>query len=256
MNHKSKKIFLLFVYLILYSPILVLILYSFNKAVYSNSWQGFTLHWYYNLFHDRELLIIVINTIILSGIVATISTLFGMLGAIALIRYKFLFKRAFHLLTLALIIIPDIVLGLLFLILFSILQFPLGFISLLIAHLTICLPFVLLSLSIQTSNIDKSIFMAAKDLGANEIKIIKKIFFPLLKGALFTSWLLAFSLSFDDIVISSFVAGPKFQILPLYIYSTARAGATPQLNALSTIILAVSLTIFTLSYRVFRKKKL
>jgi spermidine/putrescine transport system permease protein len=149
---------------------------------------------------------------------------------------------------------PDIVLGISLLLLFSFFHINLGFTSLFLAHVTFCLPFVIITVYTRLTGIDKNIFEAAKDLGANEFIILLKITLPLLLPAIIASWLLSFTLSFDDVMISYFVAGPSFEILPLKIYSMARIGVKPELNALCSMIFLITLLVVVSAQFALRKK--
>ena len=140
------------------------------------------------------------------------------------------------------------------LILFTFLQLKLGFISLLLAHVSFCIPFVVVTTYSRLVSFDKNIFEAAKDLGAGDFLILRKIIFPLLWPALFASWLLSFTLSLDDVIISYFVAGPEFQILPLQIYSMVKAGIKPEINALCSVLFCITVALIILSQFALRKK--
>ncbi len=242
------------VYFFFYFPILVLVAYSFNNATYSMLWHGFTWSWYQLLFQDSDLWTAALHSLILGVTAATIATLLGMLAAISLYRYRFRGQNLLHGLVFILIITPDIVLGISLLILFNTLDIPLGFISLLIAHITFCIPFVVVIVYSRITGLDKNIFEAAYDLGANEWVSLTKITIPLLKPALIAGALLSFALSFDDVLISYFVSGPGFEILPLQIYSMARFGIKPELNALCTVLFSVTIVLVLLSQWLTRKK--
>jgi spermidine/putrescine transport system permease protein len=153
-----------------------------------------------------------------------------------------------------LILSPDIVMGISLLILFSMLNVPLGFWSLLLAHVTFCIPFVVVTVYSRIMSFDEYIFEAAKDLGAKDAVILSRIILPLLWPALFAGWLLSFTLSIDDVIISYFVAGPDFEILPLKIYSLVRLGVKPEINALCTVTFGLTLLLITLSQIISRKK--
>jgi spermidine/putrescine transport system permease protein len=157
-------------------------------------------------------------------------------------------------LLLLLIIIPDLVLGVSLLIFFNYAHIPLGFFSLLIAHITFCLPFVLLTILSRIETLDMNIYLSALDLGASRLRALRKVLLPLLFPSILSALLLSFTLSFDDVVISYFVAGPEFNILPLAIFSMIRSGITPELNALGTITLFISFILVLISSLLTRKK--
>lgn len=243
-----------FIYLFFYLPILVLIVYSFNDAQYSLLWHGFTLEWYQELFNDHDLWVSTLHSFFLGVSAATVATLIGMLAAVSLYRYRFFGRNFLQGLIFILILSPEIVTGAALLILFNLMQIHPGFPTLLLAHISFCIPFVIVTTYSRLISIDKNIFEAAKDLGANDFLILVRIIFPLLWPALFAGWLLSFTLSLDDVIISYFVAGPEFQILPLQIYSMVRAGVKPEINALCSVLFGVTVTLIVISQLALRKK--
>ena len=155
-----------------------------------------------------------------------------------------------HRLQLLLIIVPDLVMGVAFLVFFNALSLPLGFFSLLIAHITFCLPFVVLTINSRLQGMDVNLYFSALDLGASRWTALRRVMLPLLFPAVMSAALLCFTLSFDDVVVSYFVAGPDFNVLPLSIYSLVRAGVTPELNALCSVTFGVSMVLVMLAHRV------
>jgi spermidine/putrescine transport system permease protein len=242
------------VYLFFYIPILILIAYSFNDAQYSLLWHGFSFRWYHELFADADLWIAVFHSLILGIAAATIATAIGSLTAISLYRYEFFGRKLLYGLIFILILSPDIVMGISLLILFSLIKVTLGFWSLLLAHITFCIPFVVVTVYSRIVSFDQYIFEAAKDLGAKDSVILTRIILPLLWPALLAGWLLSFTLSIDDVIISYFVAGPDFEILPLKIYSMVRLGVKPEINALCSITFILTLLLVILSQLSLRKK--
>lgn len=242
------------IYLFFYIPIIVLITYSFNNAQYSLLWHGFSLHWYKELFSDASLWIAALHTLVLGISAATTAMGIGGLIAISLYRYEFLGRQFLFLLIFILILSPDIVMGISLLILFSFVKIQMGFWTLLLAHVTFCIPFVSVTVYARLVSLDEYIFEAAKDLGAKDYIILTRVFLPLLWPALLAGWLLSFTLSIDDVLISYFVAGPDFEILPLKIYSMVRLGIKPEINALCTVTLAITLVLIIASQLVLRKK--
>ncbi len=249
-----RKAYLTLIYLFFYIPILVLIVYSVNDSQYSLLWHGFSWEWYGALFSDTDLWIATWHSFYLGIAAATIATLIGMLAAVSLYRYRFFGRHFLNALVFILILSPDIVSGASLLILFTFFRVPLGFFSLLLAHISLCIPFVIVTVYSRLVSFDKNIFEAAKDLGATDWVIFLRIIFPLLLPALFAGWLLSFTLSLDDVIISYFVAGPEFPILPLTIYSMVRSGINPEINALCTVLFAVTL-IFVVSAQLALRKK-
>jgi len=246
--------YLSLIYLFFYLPIIVLIVYSFNNTQYSLIWHGFTWRWYAELFADSDLWLATWHSFFLGLASATIATIVGMLAAVSLYRYRFLGRSFVSALIFILILSPEIVMAASLLILFTLLKFGLGFFSLLLAHITFCIPFVVVTIFSRLASFDKNIFEAAKDLGANDRVIFFSIILPLLWPALLAGWLMSFTLSLDDVIISYFVAGPEFDILPLRIYSMVRSGIKPEINALCSVLFFVTLTMIVLSQLALKKK--
>lgn len=246
--------YLTLIYLFFYLPIILLIVYSFNNTQYSLLWHGFTWRWYNELFTDSDLWIATWHSFFLGIASATIATFIGMLAAVSLYRYRFFGRNFLNGLVFILILSPEIVSGASLLILFTLLQLNLGFITLLLSHISFCIPFVIVTTYSRLVSFDKNIFEAAKDLGANDWKIFRRIILPLLWPALFAGWLLSFTLSLDDVIISYFVAGPEFEILPLRIYSMVRSGIKPEINALCSVLFCVTLALIVMSQLALKKK--
>lgn len=253
MKNMARHLFLGFTYAFLYIPILVLILYSVNGAKFSLQWHSFSLRWYYELFHDRGLWSAFSNSLILGISAGAIATTIGVLTSVHLFLFRSKHQRLLSALLLLLVIIPDLVLGVALLIFFNVAHLPLGFFSLLIAHITFCLPFVIITLNARIRTLDANIYFSALDLGASRGLALRKILLPLLWPAVLSAFLLCFTLSLDDVIISYFVSGPDFNILPLTIYSLVRAGVTPELNALCSITFVFSMILVIISYRLARR---
>ncbi|MFC3909619.1 ABC transporter permease subunit [Legionella dresdenensis] len=248
-----QRTFLCLVYALLYLPILVLVLYSVNKARFSLQWHGFSLCWYHELFQDRALWSAFANSVFLGLSASVIATTLGLLTCVNLFLHRSRHRQILYTLLLLLIIIPDLVLGVALLIFFNVADLPLGFFSLLIAHITFCLPFVILTINARIKTLNPNIYFSALDLGASRFSALTKILLPLLWPAVLSAFLLCFTMSFDDVIISYFVAGPDYNILPLTIYSLVRAGVTPELNALCTITFVISMILVIISYRISGK---
>lgn len=242
-----------FIYTLLYCPILVLIAYSLNKARYSLQWQGFSMRWYSELFEDSGLWSAFFHSLTLGVCAALIATGLGFLATVHLFLSCHTKRRPIEALLLILIVIPDLVFGVALLIFFNRTHIPLGFTSLLIAHITFCIPFAIFTLNSRIQTLDSAVYYSALDLGASRFKALTHVLMPLLWPAILSALLLSFTLSFDDVIISYFVAGPDFNILPLTIYSLVRAGVTPELNALCTITFFISMVLVIISHRLTRK---
>jgi spermidine/putrescine transport system permease protein len=232
----------------LYAPILILVINGFNQSRYGIEWHGFTLKWYQSLWHNHGLMEAMVNSITVGITAATIATMIGTLTAVALFRHQFKGKQIVNSLLFIIISAPDIIFAIALLAVFLLLGMPLGFWSLLIAHTTFCLPFVVISVSARLNDFDYRVIEAATDLGATESKIFWKILVPMAFPAILSSWLLSFALSLDDVIISSFITGPNFEILPIKIYSMVKLGVSPEVNALTSLILVFSLGMVFGSY--------
>jgi spermidine/putrescine transport system permease protein len=248
-----QRFFLATVFALLYAPILILLLYSVNNAKYSLQWHGFSFNWYRELFHDRALWSAFFNSVSLGFCASIIATVMGLLTCVNLFLSRTRHKHRVYMLLLLLVIIPDLVLGVALLIFFNVSKIPLGFFSLLIAHITFCIPFVVVTLNARINTLDPNVYFSALDLGASRYLALTRILLPLLWPAVISAFLLSFTLSFDDVIISYFVAGPDFSILPLAIYSLVRTGVTPELNALCSITFGLSMIMVIMAHRLSRK---
>lgn len=252
--HPLGLAYLSTVYLFLYLPIIVLVVFSFNHSQYSGLWHGFTGEWYRSLWEDSDLQIIAEHSLLLGITAATGATALAAIAANALFQYRFYGKHLWQLILFMLITLPDLVLGIALLLLFSLTHVSLGFWTLFLAHITFCLPFAFAIIYARLCDTDRRIFEAAKDLGASDFVVFSKITLPLMRPALIAAWLLSFTLSLDDVVVSFFVTGPDYQILPLYIFSEVRIGVTPELNALCSVILGLTIILAVISQWVLRKR--
>ncbi len=250
-----SKVWLTIVYTLLYLPIILVIIYSFNAAKYSTDWRGFTLQWYELLLRNETLLDSALNSLIIGSLSATLATVLGVFAAVALKRYRFLGRKVFHGSVYVLTVSPDIVMGISLLIFFIALNVELGFTTLLIAHTTLSLPFVIITILARLTEFDESIVEAARDLGASEWQAFCHVILPLIFPAVIAGWLLAFTLSMDDVLISFFVTGPSFEVLPLKIYSMVRLGMKPDVNALSAVMFGVTVLLVLMAWTMGRRRK-
>ncbi|MGY0616075.1 spermidine/putrescine ABC transporter permease PotC [Vibrio sp. FJH11] len=246
--------FMALVYTFLYLPIIVLIVNSFNANKFGMKWGGFTTKWYETLVNNDSLIQAAWHSLNVAVFSATAATIIGSLTAVALFRYSFKGKGVVNGMLFVVMMSPDIVMAISLLALFLVLGAQLGFFTLLIAHITFCLPFVVVTVYSRLNGFDVKMLEAAKDLGASEWVILKKIILPLAKPAVAAGWLLSFTLSLDDVIISSFVTGPTYEILPLKIYSMVKVGISPEVNALATVMLIVSLVLVVISQLLAREK--
>lgn len=250
-----KPLFIFSVFLYLYLPMVVLITNSFNQSKYGHKWAGFSWKWYEKLWNNTGLMDAFVNSLTIAVLTAFIATLLGTLMALAIHRYKFKLKNTTSSMLFILMLSPDIVLAITFLIIFIALGIQLGFWSLLIAHITFCLPFVVITVYAQLKGFDNNILEAAQDLGASESKIFRVIILPMILPAVLSGWLLSFTLSLDDVIISSFVTGPGFEILPIRVFSMVKVGVSPEVNALATVLLVISLSAIAVISLLIKRKK-
>jgi putrescine transport system permease protein len=233
-----------FGYAFLYLPILAVIVYSFNKSRLVTVWAGFSTEWYGALFQNRQILEAAERSLIIATLAATFSVVLGTLAGLALARFgRFGGRGLLSLLTSAPLVMPEVMLGLSALLLFVSLQGLIGWpagrgmTTVAIAHITFCVCYVTVVVRSRLVQMDLSLEEAAMDLGARPWKVFFVITLPLIAPALVAGWLLAFTLSLDDLVVSSFTSGPGASTLPMVIYSKVKLGVTPEINALATLII-------------------
>jgi putrescine transport system permease protein len=234
----------------LYLPILLLMIYSFNESRLATVWSGFSTKWYGELFRDRQILSAAWISLKIAFWTACGATVIGTMAALVMTRFhRFPGKTAFGALITAPLVMPEVILGLsLLLMLVSVgglFGIPSkGVVAIWIAHVTLTLSFVTVVVSSRLSELDRSLEEAAMDLGANRLKVFFLITLPIIAPALVSGWLLAFTLSLDDVVLASFLAGPDSTTLPIKVFSSVRLGLSPKINALATLmILIVSLGV-------------
>lgn len=250
----SSIIYALLIYSFLYIPIFTLIFYSFNDSKLNAVWKGFTFDWYIKLWSNTNILDAA-KVSITVGIVSTIiATMLGTLVAVGMYRYRFRGKGLLDAMLYIPLVMSEIVMGIGLLVLFSMVEMPLGMGTIIIAHVTFCIPFVVVVVNARLNGFDKSVEEAAMDLGANEWHTFRLITLPIIGPAIAAGAMLAFTVSIDDVIVSFFVAGPSSTTLPLQIYSMVRHGVTPEINALSTIMLVITLTLVILAQRIQMKK--
>ncbi|MFC3115032.1 spermidine/putrescine ABC transporter permease PotC [Cellvibrio fontiphilus] len=240
---------------LIYIPILVLVVNSFNASKYGIKWGGFTFKWYEKFWNNDGLMTAALNSLTVSIVAATVATVIGTLAAVALHRYQFKGKALLSSMVFVSMLTPEIVMAISLLIVFMALGIKLGFVSLVIGHITFCLPFVIVAVYSRLKGFDMKMLEAARDLGASESSIFWKIILPLALPAVSAGWLLSFTLSLDDVIVSAFVTGPGYEILPLKVYSMVRVGVSPEVNAISTILLVISLVLVIVSQLLLREDK-
>ena len=240
-------IYIIFVMLIMYLPIFLVIIYSFNQNRLSSVWSGFSLRWYGELFRDRSMFEALRNSVVLAIVSAVFAAVIGTLGAVGLSRAKLRGSAAMEYLATLPIMVPEIILGMVFLAFFSLIRLPFGMFTLAIAHTAFCIPYVLLLVKARLSGMDKSYIEAARDLGAGELRAFLDITLPLIMPAVLSGMLLAIAMSLDDVIISIFVTGVNTNTLPIKIYTQIKTGVTPKTNALCTILFLFTIIMVGLS---------
>lgn len=248
-----SKIYLAVVMLITYLPIVMVVVFSFNDSKLPVAWKGFTWKWYQELLHDTALQEALINSLILGLLSCAAAAVIGTLGALGMTRVHYKSKGMMEYLSTIPIMVPEIILGMVFMAFFSLLNLPFGMVTLLISHTAFCIPYVFMTVKARLVGIDKSLEEAARDLGASPARTFWDITLPLIMPAVASGCLLAFAMSFDDVVISIFVNGPRLNTLPVKVYAQLKTGVTPEINALCTIILAVIILVLGLSSLIAKK---
>ncbi|MGZ9586972.1 ABC transporter permease [Paenibacillus marinisediminis] len=231
----------------IYVPIFLVIIFSFNDSRMSANWEGFTWHWYGSLFQNDNVLEALSNSLSIGFTSTIISTLLGTLAALALRNMNSKARVGFGGLMYMPIVVPEIIMGLSLLILFSQLHVPLGKLTVMIAHVTFSTSFVYVIVSSRLENMGKQLEEAASDLGATEWQTFRYVTLPSIWPGIAAGALIAFTLSIDDFIISFFVAGPNSTTLPIYIYSSVKRGISPEINALCTIMIFVSILLIILA---------
>jgi spermidine/putrescine transport system permease protein len=245
-------------YLFLYAPIVILIVFSFNSSRFVSTWEGFSLRWYRELVQDAAMMAALKNSLVVALASTVLSTVFGTMVALVMERHRFWGKLAFDALLYLPIIIPDIAMAVMLLLFFvmsrDLLGFPaLSLTTIIISHVAFNISFVAIVVRARLVGMDRSLEEAAQDLGANELQTFWHVTLPLLMPGILGGALLAFTLSLDDFVITFFTAGVGSTTLPLRIYSMVKLGITPEINAVSTLLVLVSMTLLFLSLLVQRK---
>ena len=249
----------------LYVPIVILIVFSFNDTRTVARLTGFSLEWYQKLFDNRELLTAARNSLIIGVTSNLVSTVFGTLTALGMDRFRFRLRTAFDAVLYLPIVIPEIVMGISLLLFFNLAFFPviewvsgtslsLGLWTILIGHIAFNIPFVYVIVRARLVGFDRTLEEAARDLGANEWRTFWRVTFPLLLPGILGGALMVFTLSLDDFLVTAFTAGTASPTMPLYIYSLVRRGVTPEINALSTVLLLASMGLIVLSLAAQRRQ--
>ena len=252
-SDRALLLFAAMVYVFLYAPIVVVVFFSFNSAKSTQNWAGFSTRWYGELLRDETVLDAFYNSLLVGVTATAISTVIGTFTALALSRYTFRGKTFADSAIYSATVMPEIVVGVSLLVFFVAAKIGLGITTIVIAHVAFTISFVTIVVRARLAGMDRSIEEAAQDLGANPVTTFMRVTLPLILPGVMAGALLAFTLSFDDFVITFFVAGVGSSTLPLKIYSMIKFGITPVINALSTVVVLTTLVIILGAGRFFAR---
>ena len=242
-NSKLSRFYLGLIFVLMYLPIAVVIVFSFNESKFPVRFTGFSLKWYQELFSDSAMIEALGNSLFLGVLSCFVSAVIGTLGAVGLSRIHWKTKGILEYISILPLMIPEIILGMVLMAFFYMMNLPFGMLTLLIGHTVFCVPYILMEVKARLAGMDPSLEEAARDLGAGPFRAFWDIILPLIMPAVMSGSLLAFAMSMDDVVISIFINGPRLSTLPIKVYTQIKTGVTPEVNALCTIMLAVTLLI-------------
>ncbi|NOR36213.1 MAG: ABC transporter permease subunit [Woeseiaceae bacterium] len=263
MQHRSRFLLtvLSFGYAFLYIPLISVVFYSFNKSSLATVWGGFSLRWYGELFRNDQVLEALALSLQIAATSATFATILGTMAGLVLVRFgRFRGRTLFSGMIVSPLVMPEVITGLSLLLLFVSLQQLIGwpaqrgFSTITIAHTTFAMAYVAVVVQSRLTSMDESLEEAAMDLGCRPLRVLFDITLPLIVPAMVAGWLLAFTLSLDDLVIASFVSGPGGTTLPMYIFSKVKLGVTPDINALASLIILIVSVGLLLSWAAMRKR--
>ncbi len=252
---RFEKFYLGLVFLLMYLPVAVVVIFSFNESKLPVRFTGFSFQWYEKLFADSAMLEALVNSLILGVASCAVSAVIGTLGAVGMSRIHWKTKGVLEYISILPLMIPEIILGMVLMAFFYMLNLPFGMLTLLIGHTVFCIPYILMEVKARLVGMDPSLEEAARDLGASPVRVFFDITLPLIMPAVASGSLLAFAMSMDDVVISIFVNGPKLTTLPIKVYTQIRTGVTPEINALCTVMLAFTIMILLVYSLIKRIKK-
>lgn len=246
-NKFLDNICLWVVFIFLFLPIVVLVVFSFNTSRLNIVFEGFTLRWYKELFNNPMLLDALVNTLLVAVISTVVSTVIGTISSYALKRFDFPFKKFINELLYIPVVMPEIVLGISLLCIYALLKMELGMFTLILSHIAFSIPYVIVNVNSVMDTMNPNLEEAASDLGASKIKTFFKVVLPTLLPGILSGAQLAFTLSLDDVVVSYFTAGPESNTLPLQVFSMIKTGVTPDVNAMISIMLLIIFVILFVS---------
>ena len=243
----GRYIYVAILLLITYLPVFIVVAYSFNTSKYG-VWRGFTLDWYKKLLTNRSIAENLLNSLKVASLSSFFAILIGTAGAIGMSNSRFRGKELLENIAIAPLMLPEIILGMAYLALFTALKLTFGIATLVLAHTTFCIPYVYLNVQSRLAGLDPHLVLAARDLGASSGRAFRDITLPLITPAIFSGAVLAFAMSMDDVVISFFVKGVTGDTLPIRIYSLSKVGITPEVYALCSLMLAFLIICITLFF--------
>ncbi len=246
MNRRSRFLWIasMFAFAFLYAPLVIVVVYSFNDSRLNAQWVGFTLEWYRKLLEDEEMLTAAWNSLVIGVSASAVATVLGTMAGYAMYRYTL---RVLPILVVAPIAIPEILMGVSLLIFFVAINLTLGLFSIVLAHIAFCIGFVAIVVRARLAGMDDSLVEAARDLGATPYRAFRLITLPLIMPGVIAGALMAFTLSIDDFVITYFTAGAGAMTLPLKIYTMVKISVTPEVNAVSTLLMLLTLALIVIA---------
>lgn len=240
------------IYAFLYLPILVVIIFSFNTSEMNVKFEGFTLSWYVRMLDNTDLMNAFKTTLIVAAASTALSVFIGTISAFGMFKFKFKGKSVIDSLLYIPIVIPEIVLGIALLAFFTAINMPMGLLTLIIAHVTFCVPFVVITVRARLSGYDMSIEEASMDLGANQWRTFRRVTLPIIAPGVASGAMLALTISLDDVIVSFFTSGPDDMTLPIKIFGMVRKGVSPDVNALSTVMILATILIM-ITYKIIER---
>lgn len=256
-NSKLSSLYMGIIFSLMYMPVAVVIIFSFNESKLPVRFTGFSLKWYQELLGDSAMIEALGNSLILGVASCLVSAVIGTLGAVGLSRIHWKTKSALEYVSILPLMIPEIILGMVLMAFFYLLNIPFGMLTLLLGHTVFCVPYILMEVKARLAGMDPSLEEAARDLGAGSFRAFWDITLPLIMPAVVSGSLLAFAMSMDDVVISIFVNGPRISTLPVKVYTQLKTGVTPEINALCTLMLVFTLgvlAVYSLAVWLLKRK--
>ena len=242
-NTKFSRFYLGLLFFLMYLPIGVVILFSFNESKLPVAFTGFSLQWYDKMFHNSAMREALGNSLILGVVSCLLSAVIGTMGAVGLSRIHWKTKGVLEYISILPLMIPEIILGMVLMAFFYMLGLPFGMLTLLLGHTIFCVPYILMEVKARLVGMDPALEEAARDLGASQLRAFWDITLPHIMPAVLSGSLLAFAMSMDDVVISIFVNGPRISTLPIKVYTQLKTGVTPEINALCTLMLGATILV-------------